>query len=138
MTPVSDKIPEFKKKVASFISKEDGKISKESLIKAGVLAATFSLATALASKPASSHASCEPAQCPDLPKGVTSPIGGGGGHDSHESSGPVSAHDNDLDLDYDEGVARGTHGHCAHACHGAHTSHGSHASHGSHGSHGQW
>ena len=39
------KIPKLKKKVSSFLTKEDGKISKEKLIKAGVLLSAVAIAS---------------------------------------------------------------------------------------------
>ena len=38
-------IPKLKKKVSSFLTKEDGKISKENLIKAGVLLSAVAIAS---------------------------------------------------------------------------------------------
>lgn len=40
------RLPKLKKKISSFLSKEDGKISKEKIIKAGVVLATMSLGAA--------------------------------------------------------------------------------------------
>lgn len=39
------KIPKLKKKISSFLTKEDGKISKEKLIKTGVLLSAIAIAS---------------------------------------------------------------------------------------------
>ncbi|PLW80696.1 hypothetical protein C0585_01250 [Candidatus Woesearchaeota archaeon] len=39
------KIPKLKKKITNFLIKEDGKITKEHLIKTGIILTTLSLAT---------------------------------------------------------------------------------------------
>lgn len=75
-------IPQLKKKISSFLTKEDGKISKEVLIKTGVLLA----AIAISSKAVK-------ADCPT------------------DMSGGHSDHCNELGLTYTGGVATGTHNH---------------------------
>jgi len=108
------KIPKLKKKISSFLTKEDGRISKENLIKTGVLLSAAAMASLKMVK----------ADCPP-----DSSVG----HDDHC---------NDLTLSYGPpGTATGAHNHAihsSHSSHGSHNSHNSHASHGSHGSHGQW
>ncbi len=126
MAPISGKIPVFKKKIASFLSKEDGKISKENLIKAGVTIAIFSIAASAGAKEAEAGRSCSPATCEGLSRPPSK--------NSHDKDYPPE-HINSLDLSYSGGTATGTHNHCVQECHNNHASHASHASHGSHGSH---
>ena len=47
-------IPKLKRKISSFLAKEDGKISKENLIKAGIFIASIALFAA------SSEGACSP------------------------------------------------------------------------------
>lgn len=102
-------LPKIKKKITSFLRKEDGKISKEKLMKAGILITIVSVANLK-----NANAACSTSHsnwCP--PHGNT------------------GSHCNELGLSYSAATATGTHSH-----HGNHCSHSSHASHGSHGSHG--
>ena len=102
------KIPKLKKKISSFLTKEDGKISKENLVKAGILLSAAALSSLSAS-----------ADCP--PDGSAS-------HDDHC---------NDLSVNYSQPTVTGTHehGHGSHSSHSAHSAHSSHSNHSSHGSH---
>ena len=103
------KIPKLKKKISSFLTKEDGKISKENLIKAGVLLSAVAIISLKGTEAAHS--------------------------DSHYNAPDV----NDVGTQYSPTQALGSHGQeTGHNQHASHSSHGSHASHGSHGSHGQW
>lgn len=122
------KLPKLKKKIHSFLTKEDGKISKENLVKVGILVTAFSVGTAINAKPVDSAnpPSCNP-NCP----GVADPIC----TDNHSSS-LGTGHDNNLNLQYATTTARGTHNHCVQSCHCNHSSHSSHGSHGSCGWHG--
>ncbi len=97
------KIPKIKKKISAFLTKEDGKISRENLVKVGVL---FSVAAMAALKTV--HADCPPEALGDS---VTT-------HNEHC---------NDLSLRYADETASGTHQH-GHGQHGSHGSHGSHTS----------
>lgn len=100
-------IPKIKKKISSFLMKEDGKISKDALVKTGVL---LSVAAMAALKTA--EAGCPPNKHGDY-------------WTEHNE------HCNELSLGYASETAAGTHQHG----HGSHSSHGSHGSHGSHSSH---
>jgi hypothetical protein len=93
-------VPKIKKKIRSFLTREDGKISKESLIKTGILlsaAAIASLNTV--------NAGCPP------------------------SNSDHNEHCNELHLAYGSRVASGTHehGHGDHSSHSSHSSHNSYA-----------
>ncbi len=100
------KIPRLKKKIRSFLTKEDGKISKEALLKTGILLSAAALASLNAA-----------ADCPA------------------DSSLSHNDHCNDLSIGYDEPSAVATAGHNhGHGSHASHASHGSHGSHGSHNS----
>ncbi len=100
-------IPKIKKKISSFLTKEEGKISKENLVKTGVLLSAAAIAALKGVE----------AACPPDAKG--------------SNLGYHNEHCNDLSLSYAGETASGTHQHG----HGSHGSHGSHASHASHGSH---
>jgi len=91
------KIPELKKKISSFLTKEDGKISKEALIKTGILLGFATIASLKA------DAACPP--------------------DTLQHS----EHCNELALNAQGTTAAGTHhhGHGSHAAHGSHGSHSS-------------
>ena len=104
------KIPQLKKKISSFLTKEDGKISKENLIKAGILLGSVAL---LSIKNVS-------ADCPI----DTSP-----NHDDHCNTS--TPHSSSLSLRYAHPTATGSHNDAP----GVHNdSHGNHVSHVSHGS----
>jgi len=97
-------IPKIKKKVNAFLVGEEGKISKETILKAGAIAGGFALSSAL------------------LSKGVYSQ------HNQHSNNGPI--HSNGLSLNYDAPSSSAT---STHTSHGNHTNaHSNHASHGSH------
>lgn len=125
MALISDKIPVFKKKVASFLSREDGKISKESLVKAGILVSIFSLGAAMSAKSAS--AGCN-RDCPGINNSLRP-------DKSDYHSNTLVLHDNGASLvkRTDEGLIVGSHSHCVEDCHASHASHGSHGSHCSNG-----
>lgn len=108
------KIPKLKKKIHSFLIKEEGKISKKTIISVGTLITTI----AASSLVSAGHSNTYTPDC----SGVTAPPNS-------------AAHGNILGLNYESATAQGTHNHCieTHS-----NSHSSHASHGSHGSHGQW
>lgn len=91
--------PKLKKKITSFLAKEEGKISKESLIKTGILIGVVAGSAGLASQEV--NAGC-----------------------ASRSSYPT--HVNNLGAEYEEITASGTHGH--HGSHCNHSSHGSHCS----------
>jgi len=48
-------IPKLKKKISNFLTKEDGKITKEHLIKTGIILTTLSLATQSSDADGTSH-----------------------------------------------------------------------------------
>ena len=91
--------PKLKKKITSFLAKEEGKISKESLIKTGIMIGVVAGSVGLASQSVS--AACSP-----------------------QSSYPT--HVNNLGVESEDMAAKGTHGH--HGSHCNHSSHGSHCS----------
>ena len=109
------KLPELKKKIGSFLTKEDGKISKENLIKAGVLIAALSIGAASSAKTASGAVSCT-TDCTD----ITNPS------DCTSCDTPSTAHRNTLGTpSYTSEQAVATHNHCAQSCHASHSSHSS-------------
>lgn len=93
-----DKFPKLKKKITSFLTKEEGKISKEAIIRTGILLSAAAIASL------NVEGGC--------------PASGAVSHDDHC---------NDLSLDYVETTATGTHNN-AHGSHASHGSHGSHTS----------
>ncbi|MEA3430463.1 MAG: hypothetical protein U9R08_04275 [Nanoarchaeota archaeon] len=95
--------PKIKRKVNSFLRNEEGKISKEKIIKAGVLLSIVAIGTAKSAK----------ADCVSSLNANT-----GGTHTNHCNS-PV-------DVVYDSAAitATGTHGHATHSNHASHGSHG--------------
>jgi hypothetical protein len=151
------KLPKIKKKLHSFLTKEEGKISKESLIKTGSLIAAFSLGAAINSQPAEGasgswndwEAKCDSnlvgsgkgftipgctSEPPTHDITETSPAPDLGCTASGEVDDEWTGHYNGLLLKTDGSQAEATAGH-RHSIIGCHASH---ASHSSHGSHGQW
>ena len=112
-------IPKLKKKVSSFLSSEEGKITKESILKTGVVLGTLALIPALSDVVSATHAS----HANSLADSTTTPV-------------------NTLQTTYQAsgGNVEATHSNVAgvHTNHGNHASHASHGSHGSHGSHNSW
>ncbi len=98
-------IPKIKRKIIDFLSKEDGKISKDALLKAGLLAGATIFASAMAGAQ-TAHSNTLNAPSYSSPTASVSHSH----HASHSSHG-------------------------SHGSHSSHGSHGSHSSHGSHGSH---
>ena len=81
------KIPKLKKKISAFLTKEDGKISKENLVKVGILLSTAALASL-----ESVNAGCPPStagkhydHCNELSIGYTSPSATGTHNHGHSS-----------------------------------------------------
>ncbi|MFY9401859.1 MAG: His-Xaa-Ser repeat protein HxsA4 [Candidatus Omnitrophota bacterium] len=110
-------LPGIKKDIKNFLLSEEGKVSKNNMIKIGMGLAVLGSMMGLSSSTASADHSSAFFNNPDR--------GGHASHGSHGSHGSHSSH--------------GSHGsHGSHSSHGSHGSHGSHSSHGSHGSHGQW
>ena len=107
-------LPAIKKDIKNFLLSEEGKVSKNNMIKIGMgLAVLGSMMGFSASTASAGHDSGffnEPNR---------------GGHSSHGAHGSHGSHH-----------AHSSHG--AHGSHGSHNNHKNHASHGSHGSHGQW
>jgi len=93
-------LPRLKKKISAFLNKEDGKISKENLIKAGALLSAVAIASLK-----SAEAGC--------------PVSDPGSHSNHCNSSSVAAAGTS---------ATGSHSH-SHGSHSSHGSHGSHGSH---------
>jgi len=128
MNKKDGRLPAFKRKLSSFLSKEDGKISKKSLLKAGITAAMISIVatevTATACDSAQGgHSSIHANQCELLV-----PLA--------ENNDEYTQHSNSLNLIVNSGTAVGEHAHCAGLS--SHCSHASHGSHNSHGSHSSW
>jgi hypothetical protein len=101
-------IPELKKKITSFLAKEDGKISKDALIKTGILLGAAAVAS--------------------LQAGAVCPVQSGQGDDGWT----YHDHCNALALAHNQttGDVKATHTN-DHSSHAAHGSHGSHSSNGS-------
>jgi len=93
-------IPQFKKKINSFLTKEEGKISKENLIKTGILLGSAAIAALK-----SAEAGC--------------PLSGAASHSEHCNQAAVS---------FFSRTATGAHSH-SHGSHSSHSSHSSHCSH---------
>ncbi len=92
------KIPELKKKIHSFLTKEDGKISKENLIKTGVLLSAVAFASVEGAE--ATHSDTLHANSLQL---------------SYDSPDAVGTHNHSPE-------------HSAHSSHSSHGSHGSHNS----------
>ena len=103
------KLPVIKKKVSAFLTREDGRISKDKLLKTGIILSAIAIGTLKTVK----------ADCP---------INTNNDHTDH-CNGLRISYDNTVSSSAPGGTVTGTHNH-------AHGSHGSHSSHGSHGSHG--
>ena len=103
-----NKFPKLKKSINSFLTKEDGRISKENLIKTGVLLSAAAIA---------GLKSAEAAACYD-PKSHNNHCNAMALRHDFQSENTIGTHDN---------------GHGSHASHSSHGSHGSHSSHGSGG-----
>jgi len=97
-------IPKIKKKIESFLIKEDGKISKKALINMGVIAATIALASATVY--AGHNNACTPNNCPN-DCGIT-----------HSTT-----HTNQLALTYAQPIATGQHEHCVEQHADSHSDH---------------
>lgn len=121
MAPVNFKIPEFRKKISSFLSKEDGRITKEGLLKAGVAAVVMAAAAAVSSQQVAAGHSNVTSCTPDCGTGPSLPA------NTNMNNQAVHFHSNNVLLGASGGTATGTHSHCIETC--------QHASHGSHGSH---
>lgn len=101
------KIPVIKKKISSFLTKEDGRISKENILKAGVVAAVLGLGAATSAKSVfgiHTRNIC-PQDCEDIEFGVG------------------TQHQNELVMDKTDSTVQATHQHCLQTCHSQHTSH---------------
>jgi hypothetical protein len=116
------KIPVFKKKVNAFLTSEEGKITKESMLIAGGILAGIA-AGSIASKFGSASNYSKLPVCADADETGCCKLGVGGATES------CYAHGNSADVTADPSqplVVQHNH-------HYNHTSHASHASHGSHG-----
>ena len=116
---MAGKIPVFKKKVNAFLTSEEGKITKQSMLIAGGI-----LGTVAAGSIASKFAKAGDWSLPDEP--LTSNDCGDGSPGQRGVCNYYS-HKNSADYDYAGGNLDIAHNH--------HYNHGSHASHASHGSH---
>ena len=97
---MKNKIPKLKKKINAFLVEEEGKISKQSLLKTGILLTTAAVGTAVAAKKVSAL---------------------------HTSGGTQVFHDNGMAIRSTGHSVSANHGHHgSHASHGSHSSHGSH------------
>jgi len=119
---MKSKIPRIKKKINSFLVGEEGKISKQSLLKVGVLLGGTALGTVLSAKKVyaqhcstghSSFVQDEP-DCCDADAAY--------GHDGAAKVTPC--HGNDLSSSSSGAALNGDHAHCI----GSHTSHSNHSS----------
>lgn len=133
MAPISDKMPVFRRKIASFLSREDGKISKEKLIKAGILVTIAGWMSEIAAGGSihSNSLTCYQ-DCGYIgemrTEHATKPLDevGGGCEEDGECE---SQHNNELKLTYEGGAAVGKHSHCADDCrHSNHSVHSEHVS----------
>jgi hypothetical protein len=117
------KIPEIKKTIHAFLSKEDGKISKEKLLKTGIVLGAIALG-GLKSVSGAPTEKCPPDPCnnKNIHCNVNSPISATNGD---------TIHNNNLLLNYADPIVKGSHNH-------GYSQHCSHGSHGSHGSHCSW
>ena len=79
------KIPKLKKKISAFLTKEDGRISKEKLIKTGVLLSAVAIASLNAVEAGWTHTNTLSLTY-DGSQTVT------GGHDNHSSHSSHSSH----------------------------------------------
>jgi len=123
------KIPKIKKEVRAFLTKEDGKMTKENLVKAGIVIAAFSAAASLNSSDVS--AQTHTSNCNE------GWVSGGCGTDPPDgwsctdglAAGNNGEHDNDLDFNVQGNDLVSSHGHCADTfqwdAHSSHTSHSS-------------
>ncbi len=105
--------PKLRKEVRSFLTKEDGKMTKENLIKAGVIITAFSAAAALNSSEASAgHVDgCNPEGWVNDDCGLPTPS------DytctTGLKAGSKTGHDNDIGFELQGNQPTGTHSHCA-------------------------
>jgi len=135
-------IPKLKKKVHSFLIKEEGKISKENLIKTGALIAVFSIGAALSAQETeaaywdvwchksnpSEAVTCSP-DCEDVndPNFSRSKLEAEDG-ETRKCDVTINGHQNERSLSVSGATATGTHAHCAQSCHVSHDSHSDHES----------
>ncbi|MBW2979908.1 hypothetical protein KY360_00645 [Candidatus Woesearchaeota archaeon] len=121
------KIPQLKKKVNAFLIGEEGKISKESLLKVGALLSGAALGIALASKKAYanhvSHSQASDGACTTAADDCVP--------DTTVICNGNTYHGNSLTVYTTPSSVNAEHAHCIET----HNSHSSHSSHGSHGSH---
>ncbi|MCF7861557.1 hypothetical protein K9M79_04905 [Candidatus Woesearchaeota archaeon] len=95
-------IPKIGKKISAFLRREEGKISKDKLMKVGILITGTSIICA------------------------TSVIA-----DHTNGPGTVATHTNDISASYSAGTGIASHSHDVHSSHSSHGNHGSHGSHNS-------
>lgn len=90
-----DKIPKLKKKINAFLTKEDGKISKENLVKTGVLLGAVSLGSVLAAKNTAAaviHSNSLGVSYDSAGSTATGTHGHHASHSSHSSHGSHGSH----------------------------------------------
>ena len=111
-------VPRIKKRIGAFLLGEEGKISKQSLLKTGIIIGSLAVATTLAAKSTLAHSNHYNANC------ACGAASGGACHDNGMSP-----------PNYNQPTIRVQHGHCSerHSNHSSHSSHSSHCSHSSHG-----
>ncbi len=102
------KLPEIKKKISSFLSKEDGKISKENLLKTGLVLGAVGIASA--KLVSAGHTNSYSPNC----DGVTA-----------EENNGATAHSSSMQMEKQETKVAATHDNCIerHAHHNDHSSH---------------
>ncbi|MCK5283528.1 MAG: hypothetical protein KAK00_09060 [Nanoarchaeota archaeon] len=111
------KIPKIKKTIKSFLLSEEGKISKESVLKIGAFlaAAAGTVISESENVEAARHASCKMTECcgkhgSDHTSGISETFQ----HSQCDISvNAPASHANDIKLEVDEGVVVGTHYHAA-------------------------
>lgn len=111
------KLPRLRRKLTQFLAGEDGKISKENLMKMGIMVSSYSIGSAVVADSVQGHADCT-SECPD-----GSAPSDGKNVDKHNNY-----HGNDVsDFTYSQGSSEVsiTHDHCVHDCHASHSSHSS-------------
>ena len=107
-------IPQIKKRIGAFLLGEEGKISKQSLLKTGIVIGSLAVATTLAAKSTLAHSNHYNSQCVvcDATSGET-------------------CHVNNMATAYSNPTLTGQHNQCVehHTNHSSHSAHCSHCSH---------
>ncbi len=86
------KLPELKKKIASFLTKEDGKITKEGILKTGLVLAAVALTSLKTANAGSVHSSSLSMNFDANSKSAVGTHGSHTSHTSHSSHGSHGSH----------------------------------------------